>query len=362
MVYEKYRSVDWNQRKDRGDATVKINFCPHCGKTLSLVPPNSELLPSRFGFSTNGVSYYFPPKRKITSYTLKPKASYSHYKSNDWHFEGVLNPNIVKHDRIHPGWQIVPVKYAKKRIDKGGVHLYSQNLIFFCSNCKKKLALNYNPVGLWELVREMLTISLLLFLIIYTILVINNVNVSISTLFVGIFVHFLSLLGTAIYAIISLILVMHYRSNFVLTDAYDSLINQKVHFSISSNGLRLSWLKESNIFSIEVNGQLYQIYLEKKDKAKLHMHICGINDEPKIVISFLNQKVKNDGKATLSLWFEGKYIGNAEVIEIYDYIEEKTLPYDAPKTKSKLNWSCDDCGFSNLGTSSECKSCGKYRK
>lgn len=269
----------------------------------------------------------------------------------------------MKHDRIAPGWYIVPIKYAEKRIDKGGIYLFSHELIFFCSNCKKKLALNYNPVALWGVIREILTIFLLLFLTILTILVINKVNVSINTLFSGLFVWILLFLGSALYTIISLVLVKHYRSNFVLTDEYDSLINQKVHFSISANGLCSFFLKESNIFSIEVNNRLFQIYLEKKEKAKLHMHICGTNDEQKTVISFLKQNATNDGKTTISLCFEGKHIGNAEVIEIYDCIEEESLQYiDVPQTKLKQNWRCDECGYINLETSSECKSCGKYRK
>lgn len=291
-------------------------ICPYCGETLSLIPPNSELLPSRTGFSSNGVTYYFPPKRRIISYTSNPKSNYSHYKSNGWHFEGTLNPNIVKNDRIHPDWHVVPVKYAQNRINKGGIHLFSHELIFFCSNCKKKLALNYDPVSLWSLIREILTSLFLVFLFIATILAVNNDWISFNILLSGIFVFILLFLATVLYTIISLICIKRYRSNFVLTDELDALIHQEINFVISPNNLRSLNLKESNVFSAEIDGQQFQIYLEKKEKSKLYMHICGINGEQNDFTALLRKKMSGRKKVTLPLSFEGKPIGNAELIEV----------------------------------------------
>lgn len=123
-------------------------------------------------------------------------------------------------------------------------------------------------------------------------------------------------LAAVLYTIISLICIKRYRSNFVLTDELDALIHQEINFVISPNNLRSLNLKESNVFSTEIDGQQFQIYLEKKEKSKLYMHICGINGEQNDFTALLRKKMSGGKKVTLPLSFEGKPIGNAELIEV----------------------------------------------
>lgn len=123
-------------------------------------------------------------------------------------------------------------------------------------------------------------------------------------------------MAAVLYTIISLICIKRYRSNFVLTDELDALIHQEINFVISPNNLRSLNLKESNVFSTEIDGQQFQIYLEKKEKSKLYMHICGINGEQNDFTALLRKKMSGGKKVTLPLSFEGKPIGNAELIEV----------------------------------------------
>ena len=327
-------------------------YCPKCGRNLKLVAPTKELLPNRVGNSSNGVFYYYPSKKRYRSITSHPTSNYSTTIANKLYYPGVLNSKHILYDKS--GWNIVPIENTKRKLKKGGFWIFSPEMVFFCSNCKQKLSINLNPTaksGTSALVLFFVAIISLFVWCVWKSIPYWCFNV-IGILYVIILIEFL----------IELVYVLHFCSNFVPTDEYDSLIHQSVEITILSINLYPFFVKQGNIYSAKIDDEFFQIYLEKKEKRKLHMHICGTTDEQKTVISFLNQKVKKDSKATLSLWFEGKYIGNAEVVEIYDCIEEKPLPDDAPKTKIKLNWSCDDCGFNNSGTSSECKSCGKYRK
>lgn len=46
------------------------------------------------------------------------------------------------------------------------------------------------------------------------------------------------------------------------------------------------------------------------------MHICGINGEQNDFTALLRKKMSGGKKVTLPLSFEGKPIGNAELIEV----------------------------------------------
>ena len=48
------------------------------------------------------------------------------------------------------------------------------------------------------------------------------------------------------------------------------------------------------------------------------MHICGIDGEQKRMLQLIGNEMAMNGKAVLPLSFEGKYVGNAEVIEILE--------------------------------------------
>ena len=143
-------------------------ICPCCGKRLELVPPNRELQPSTTGFSTNGVIYYFSPAKRFFRVTSHPSAVPQGGQNNSWHFEGRLSPNLVQFDQRHSGWHIVPVNYAKKRIKRDGLFLFSNELVFYCKHCSQRLTLNVNPMNWFEFVFLLWLIAALLALSVTT--------------------------------------------------------------------------------------------------------------------------------------------------------------------------------------------------
>ncbi len=296
--------------------TTKNRICPCCGKRLILIPPDRMLLPSRTGFSANGVVYYYTPAKRFSKITNKPKAKHRKYPNNSWHFEGNLDPNIVQFDRIHLGWHIVPVKYAQNHIDKDGLSLFSDELIFYCDNCKNKLMLNSNPTRWFELITQILIVFALVSLFILTVIVTNGTIPSIMYILYGLAVPVVGFCVNMFCAMLSLIIIKNYESNFVPTDEFDNLIYPEAHLSLSI-AKKSNYLRESNIFMSELDGKRFYIYLIHKTQS-LIFHICGMEGESERLLTLIHEKQERGEKVILPLTFEGKFVGNAEVLETYD--------------------------------------------
>lgn len=296
--------------------TKNGRICPCCGKKLILIPPDRMLLPSRTGFSVNGVVYYYAPAKRFSKITSKPKAKHRKYSNNSWYFDGNLNPNIVKFDRINLGWHVVPVKYAQKRIDKDGLSLFSDELIFYCRNCGKKLMLNANPIRWFELITQIMIVFTIVLLFVLTVTATNGTVPAKEVFWGGGFVLVAGLCINVFFTMFSLMIIKYYESNFVPTDEYDNLIYPDAHLSLLTTK-KTNYFREGNIFMVELEENIFYIYLVHKTQS-LNFHICGIEGEPERLLSLIREKQEREETVILPLTFEGKFVGNAEVLETYD--------------------------------------------
>lgn len=75
---------------------------------------------------------------------------------------------------------------------------------------------------------------------------------------------------------------------------------------------------ESNVLSTTFNRETFLLYIIDTDFPKVKLHICGIDDEPEWLLNLIREKQKRSETVILPLKFEGKLVGNAEVLETYD--------------------------------------------
>lgn len=116
-----------------------------------------------------------------------------------------------------------------------------------------------------------------------------------------------------------------YISNFVPTDEYDVFVNLPENLRISSNLLKKIFLHKNNVYETELDGERYCLYLTKKGKSDLKLHICGMENEQEHMLTLIREKHERGEKVTLPLTFEGKFVGNAEVLEIFEPIKSNTM-------------------------------------
>ena len=73
----------------------------------------------------------------------------------------------------------------------------------------------------------------------------------------------------------------------------------------------------SNIYSVSIEGQTYYLYIVKKEKSFIRIHICADESAVANVKQYFRNATGSD-RAIVELHFEGKYAGVAEVSEIVD--------------------------------------------
>ena len=285
-------------------------ICPCCGEKLVLIPPTKELLPERFGISKNGVEYYLYSNPRIRSYTKDPK---SNYKGGIANFR--LLSDITENTKFRRCYQLVAVHNTLIKLQKGGKSLFSPEMVFFCDYCKAKLALNSNPFAIRYY--QSYQITYILYFMMVVIPIIGESNIPLW--YYGMLITLFCLQFTIEFVCSSIRYkrICKYKSNFVPTDQFDNLIIPKIHIITASCYLEKNLICESNIYKVKVGGSNYYIYLVNKDD-KLSFHICGIDGEPEHLLEFIDKKQKSGEKAILPLSFEGKFVGNAEVIEILE--------------------------------------------
>lgn len=96
------------------------------------------------------------------------------------------------------------------------------------------------------------------------------------------------------------------------------MIIPQSELNLSRKGLKSIFLHRSNVYEIELDGERFCLYLVEKGKANLKLHICGIEGEQERLLALIREKQERGKKVTLPLTFEGKFVGNAEVLETYD--------------------------------------------
>lgn len=132
--------------------------------------------------------------------------------------------------------------------------------------------------------------------------------------FLGIFL--ISTLACFVGAYVWLKLIEKYRSNFVPVDQYDSLIRFPADFSAEAKIIKKRYLAETNIYETYIDEEICRIYLVKKRSHKLSFYICSSDDKRLCITDLFKSKLDSCEKVTLPLSFEGKPIGNAELIEV----------------------------------------------
>ncbi|MGN1119878.1 MAG: hypothetical protein ACI4Q4_05940 [Oscillospiraceae bacterium] len=100
-----------------------------------------------------------------------------------------------------------------------------------------------------------------------------------------------------------------FLSNFVPVDEYDALMIPTTELTLESDGLSRKYLHVSNVFTTQLSGRRFCIYLSEKTPYHLLFSICGENGEQKELVRLLN-----GGVNSLELWFEGKCAGTEKVV------------------------------------------------
>lgn len=292
--------------REESDMQNKLQrICPCCGKHLTLIPPSKLILPNRVGVSSNFVEYYFPSNKRYFSITSNPHSHYKQNVANKLTYQGNLNRKFIKFDKS--GWNIVPVNNTINKLKYGGLWIFSHEMVLFCKNCKQKLSINRNPLALFSSAVKVIFIA--------TSIIGLLISLSIIPLTVFAFVGMVWLL-ILFEATAELFFTAKYMSNFVPTDEFDNLIYPEVHLSLSIIK-KSNYLREGNVFMSELNGKDFYIYLVNKVK-KNEFHICGIEGEQERMLALIREKQERGAKVILPLTFEGKFVGNAEVLETYD--------------------------------------------
>lgn len=127
--------------------------CPLCGNKLVLIPTDVSLLPNRVKKDSCNNQYYIISGKRLRSYTSAPQTNYKYPAS----WAETSNGGFVPKDycyinkrlftkRQMPG--IATIYNTQKKLNKG--FLFCWEMIFHCSSCKQKLALNYNPFNIWS--------------------------------------------------------------------------------------------------------------------------------------------------------------------------------------------------------------------
>lgn len=229
------------------------------------------------------------------------------------------------HDEIYP-----KVKYSyvyRNKFEKGRIWSYPQ-VPMFCGKCGVQIKLKSNPFQISELCFGLLCIIDLVFVI----------------FFIKLWIYCL-IFSAVSYAAVSLAAIIAWRrikkrrSNFEFSlnkhlsiyrpDEYHSPVPTIEAAMPITGGLKTrKYLAISNIYSTEIAGSnafLYLVSYEKKaDKYLLRFRICG-NYEFAFALTLRLKEHMTENGISVPLRFEGKYIGNVEVINIAQLSENCQL-------------------------------------
>lgn len=338
--------------------------CPLCGNKLVLIPTDVSLLPNRVKKDTCNNQYYIISRKRLRSYTSVPQTSYEYPDSWAAITDGgflpkdycYINQKLFTKRQI-PG--IASIYNTQKKLNKG--LLFCWEMVFHCSSCKQKLALNYNPFNIWSSISIIFAITSAFFVTLFVLGLIPNIYNN-SQIFFWILLLLAIIFPIFIlYSLFGYVYVKLFTSNFVPTNEVDNLIEPCINIKALKKGCNFLFMHKSNVFETKIDNNIFHIYLVNNDKC-FDFHICEKNSDYKSIIMLLSNKMNNNEKILIPLSFEGIHIGNAEIVEIFDCAEyESASSVSKPQAKSRQNWRCDECGFTNSGTSSECKSCGKWK-
>ncbi len=285
-------------------------ICPCCGKNLKLIPPTKDLLPERFGVSSNGVDYYLYSNPRIISYTKRPKSNYKGGTTNS-----TLLSEIEKNTIYRRGYQLVTVHNTRLKLHKDGKSLFSSEMVFFCDYCKAKLALNSNPFAIRDF-QIYQTIYIVYFLMMVLPLI-SNARVSLWFYVITFALFCLQFISECICISISYKRIRKFTSNFVPTDEFDNLIIPTIQMVTTRSQVNERYIHKSNVYKVNVGGNDFFLYLVDENE-NLFFHICGIDGEPQFLFSLLSQDINIGNSIIIPILFEDKYIGKIQLIDMHN--------------------------------------------
>lgn len=306
-------------------------ICPCCGKVLKLIPPSEELLPNRFGISKNGIPFYLISDNRFFPYTIYPE-SFSKFRTSSIYECGKIKPYLLcvrsmlsaRCPRYKMGLKLIALQKSIQMLKKDRLFSFGGwAMAFFCENCKAKLAINFNPLTILD--------NLNFWLIVYTI-IIPFIMFEDRQLYIIVLalIPIIIYLITGILSLLALFYLKLFMSNFVITDIHDAMVTPASELELSRKSLKQRYLHKSNVFNTEICGEIFCLYLTNVGKSYIKMHICGIDGEQKRMLQLIGNEMARNGKAMLPLSFEGKYVGNAEIIVANEVVNSPPLIYRQP--------------------------------
>lgn len=282
-------------------------ICPCCGDILQLEAPNSENAPQIIGY--NGIKPYYATRGKFPSRNQKVRIFRYTSPSHKYFF-----PVVKREYSDYASEHGVYLDKAESLLR--GDRVFNTSLVMFCGHCRSQIAVDRNPL---RLIRYCSIYPLSVML----------VGALLSCIwFYAVYIAAAGLLCETVLLVCSLIyymVIMKCYSNFVVVDDCDRLVRQStdliVKLSAGKEHISRFICCESNIFSVSENGITYRLHTNNSDINRLELHICGVDKESEQLTSLLKDRINAEGKAVIPLQFEGKFIGNAEVIEVC-----RTLP------------------------------------
>lgn len=212
---------------------------------------------------------------------------------------------------------ITTIPYTRKRLAHNRLFFVYHEIIFLCSNCRQKLSINYNPFGILRYSAFLLglTIMIGIFILLAAIftnkLIMQNALIFLfsATLFIGII--------SSAFCLIIYFSIKLFFSNFVPTNEYDDLIRLPKQITLS--GIPASYRHESNIVSTYIGEEECNLYITSVCNSSVNDFICGEEKLQKIILKSINSILEEGNSLIIPFTFEGKCIGNAEVIETFGY-------------------------------------------
>lgn len=300
-------------------------ICPCCGKRTTLSSPNRKSLGARFGKNAQGISYFCGSYPKLLPYTVRPSSTYVD-RGKPEH-----NIDLTHYYTYIRKYHIVIIHDMINMLNRFKVYeLFNPKYAFRCRHCDRKLSINFNPFALCY---SWLFVMLLGFSL--TAIFASLVNIGdfftqrvevdlqkyVSILKTSGIVLNAALVSVGLYTSIGYAITRKFFSNIIPTEIYDDYVVPHTELVLDKSGLKRSYCHRGNILSAELDGEKIQLYVTDK-KKRLSCHICGIDDEPRRIADILKTKL---GK-NIELFFEGKSIGTADILEFFD------IPIEKPKT------------------------------
>lgn len=297
-------------------------ICPCCGKKPELIPPSTDLLPYRVKETSSGRQYYVVSSRRVLPYTVRPRSNFA-YPSGYENYSGIaIKEDFCYINRKSPKsfTGIATTFNTQKKLNKDGIFLFSHEMIFFCKNCRQKLALNYNPFAVWSSSACIWFIITVLAVIFWSVGLTANIRTQYPLLF-RLFAAGAAVLPLMVlYTLAGLFVTRFFLSNFVPTTETDTLIFPSPDL-VTRCRINPCYFHRSNVFQTTFKSETFYVYLVKKGKDP-EFRLCGTNGGRERLLALIREKRARGEAVTLPLTFEGKAAGSAEVLEIYETSEQ----------------------------------------